>query len=102
MSIVLNKTGEGCRLTLEGATDVSCACELKTALIDALACGSVEVSLETATYLDVTAFQLLWAAAEEARRSGCALKLVGAAPESVLTSLTDAGFQSFLTHLQAA
>jgi anti-anti-sigma factor len=104
MGIVVEQS-EGSRVVaLEGAIDIACAAELKTALLEAFADGQPwTVSLAAATYLDVTALQLLWAANRQARAlAGQAqvevtgLQVSGKIPEPVAESLADAGFESFL------
>jgi anti-anti-sigma factor len=103
MGIHFEKDEAGSLVVLEGAIDIACAAELKALLLDALNTpGEVRISLDGATYLDVTAFQLLWAAAQQARRSGVGLRLSGQAPTPVSTALAEAGFQSFLVAVQAA
>jgi anti-anti-sigma regulatory factor len=83
-------------IRLEESVDISSAGELKRMLLEAFeAGGPVEVSLEKATYLDVTAMQLLWAAGREAKTAGVGFGLSGAAPEAIAASLADAGFEQF-------
>jgi len=56
---------------LRASSTSAARAELKDLLIEKLKSGSaVYVSLESATGLDVTAVQLLWAAAREAQRVG--------------------------------
>ena len=96
MGIVREETGTGNELRLEGAIDIGCASELKSLLTEALGSSrDLRVSLEGATYLDVTAVQLLWAASEEARRSAIAFAISDVAPEAVTAALAEAGFTSF-------
>jgi len=103
MGIALETTEAGTLVALEGAIDIACAAELKALLLQALDSGAeVRVSLDAATYLDVTAFQLLWSAAQQARRSGVGFRLSGAVTEPVSSALADAGFQSFLVSVEAA
>ena len=103
MGIDLQTTEAGTLIALEGAIDIASAAELKALLLQALGSGTkLRVSLDAATYLDVTAFQLLWAAAQQARRSGVEFRLSGQVPEPVSATLADAGFQSFLAAVEAA
>ena len=81
---------------LEGVIDIGCAAELKERLIEKLKSGSaVYVSLESATGLDVTAVQLLWAAAREAQRVGVDFGFKGQTPKAILCALAEAGIEEF-------
>ncbi|MDR3753008.1 MAG: STAS domain-containing protein [Terracidiphilus sp.] len=81
---------------LEGVVDIGCAAELKDLLIEKLKSGSaVYVSLESATNVDVTAVQLLWAAAREAQRVGVEFGFKGQTPEAVRFAIAEAGIQEF-------
>ncbi len=83
-------------IRLEGAVDIGCAAELKAALLEALTSkGEARISVETATGIDVTAVQLLWAAEREARVSGMVLALEGPVPEALRATLLEAGFERF-------
>lgn len=89
-------------VALDGAIDISSAAELKAALLEALGSGSkTSVSLEAGTYMDVTAVQLLWAAAEQARRSGGSFEVSGQVPAAVASALADAGFHFLSSSVQA-
>jgi hypothetical protein len=52
--------------------------------------------LESATELDVTAVQLLWAAGCEARRLGVRFVLAGSLPEGTCAIFVDTGLDKFL------
>jgi len=83
-------------IRLEGAIDVGCAAELKELLMEKLKSGSaVYVALESATGLDITAVQLLWAAAREAQRVGVEFGFKGRTPEAVRCALAEAGIEKF-------
>ena len=83
-------------IQLEGAVDISCAAELKELLIERLkSSAAVCVSLESATVLDITAVQLLWAAAREAERVGVEFGFKGPTPEAVRSALAAAGIGEF-------
>ena len=70
--------------------DAGAAAELKTALLDGLRSGQeVCVSIGGVTDLDVTAFQLLWAAEREAERLGARFRLEGPLPESARQTLAE-------------
>ena len=89
-------------IQLEGAVDISCAAELKELLIERLKSGAaVCVSLESATVLDVTAVQLLWAAAREAQRVGVEFGFKGQTPEAVRSALAEVGIEEFLVTASA-
>jgi hypothetical protein len=78
-------------ICLEGAVEIGCAGELKKLLVQALGSGSeVRVSLEAAADLDVTAVQLLWAAARQANAAG-----------EIAAALGEAGLQQFLLPVEA-
>ena len=78
----------GARVIVNARTDQAAqaaAAELKAVLLQALDSGkTVRVSLEAATYLDVTAIELLWAAEREAIKRGVGFTLAEPAPEGVL------------------
>ena len=81
---------------LEGVIDIGCAAELKELLMEKLKSGSaVYVALESATGLDITAVQLLWAAAREAQRVGVEFGFKGRTPEAVRCALAEAGIEKF-------
>jgi len=81
-------------IRLEGEVNIGSARALKAVLLEALAAGAeARISLESATGIDVTAVQLLWAAEREARASGVVLGLSGPVPEALRASLRGAGFE---------
>lgn len=83
-------------IRFEGVVDVGCAAELKELLMENLKSGSaVFVSFESATGLDITAVQLLWAAWREAKRVGVEFGLKGQTPEAVRCALAEAGIEEF-------
>jgi len=92
VGIVLNHTEGSSLIRLEGIIDIGVAAELKAALLEAVATGnSIHVSIEAVSELDVTAFQLLWAASREAMRSGVDLVLAGEMPGPVRNALSEIG-----------
>jgi len=92
MGITLGGSEDASLLRLEGVMDISVAAQLKAALVDALRAGKdVHVSAEGMKELDVTAFQLLWAAEREAKRSDVGFKLTGELPEHIQSFLTRDG-----------
>jgi hypothetical protein len=64
--------------------------------------NAVRISVKEATYLDVTAVQLLWAAAAQARLCGIGFEVAGEVPEPVEAALAAAGLQPFLVSVKAA
>ena len=92
MGISLSQTNASSLIRLDGAIDISEAAELKTVLLKALEAGNaIEISAETVCGLDVTAFQLLWAAGREAKRSGVQLALNAQIPDRVRSTLAEMG-----------
>ncbi len=84
-------------LRLEGEIGVTCAAELKRALIDAISSGrEVELDLAQASDLDVTAIQLLWAARREAEKAGAPFAVAGDVPEKIGRAVSEAGVENFL------
>ena len=102
MGISLDKSGTGVVISLAGVIDIACAAELKALLLDALTSGmDVLISLDDATDLDVTAFQLLWAAERQARQSALEFRVSGQVPNAISIALAQAGFQPFSTLVHA-
>lgn len=95
MPVILEQSEVQSAIRLEGPIDICCAAELKTLLLQALGSGKkVRVSLEDAVDLDVTAFQLLWAAERGARESGVDFAIAGQVPEQVSQAIVNGGFAS--------
>jgi anti-anti-sigma regulatory factor len=59
------------------------------------AAAGVRIELSAAEVLDVTAYELLWAAEREARRTGLPFSFAGPAPDVLLTALAEAGLEEF-------
>ena len=79
-------------LELEGAITISAAAELKRSLREAVATGRpISISLERVTDLNITAIQLLWAAARDARDRGLDFRFKPPLPPPVLHCLEDLG-----------
>lgn len=96
MGVALDQNKKLNLIRLEGEVDIGMAAELKQLLLQALGSGKeMRVSVQSATSVDVTALQLLWAAEREARGSGVAFTLAGEIPKPVSDSLISAGFQKF-------
>jgi anti-anti-sigma regulatory factor len=78
---------------LEGEIGIADAARLKAVLLEALGPGAgARIALETATGLDVTAVQLLWAAERAAQATGVPIALEGTVPEKLRATLREAGF----------
>jgi len=89
-------------IRLEGEVGIGSAAELKDFLIQALASGKkVRVSLQSATELDVTAVELLWAALREAKASGVAFVIEAPVPPIITSALLQAGFDEFAKDMDA-
>jgi anti-anti-sigma factor len=95
VGIALSQTDDSSLIRLEGAVDISVAAELKAVLLRAIAKGNtIRISADAVSELDVTAFQLLWAACREAKRSGMNLVLAGETPEPVEKALSEVGLDA--------
>ena len=102
MPVTLERSEELSIIRFDGTVDIACAAELKSLLIQALASGKpVEVSLESATNLDVTALQLLWAAGREATASRIEFSLLNPVPAALTSALLHAGFEDLATTADA-
>jgi chemotaxis protein histidine kinase CheA len=70
------------KISLEGEIDIGCAAELQGLLVHALGSSKeVQVSLGSATDLDVTAVQLIWAARRAASASAVEFAVTGPVSE---------------------
>jgi anti-sigma B factor antagonist len=95
VGIALSQTDKLSLIRLEGAIDIGNAAELKAALLQAIAAGNdLWVSVEAVSGLDVTAFQLLWAASREAKRSGVHLALADEIQEPVRKTFSEMGLDA--------
>lgn len=89
MGIVLTQNDDASLLRLKGDLEISVAAELKAALLEAIAAGkAVRVLTDGVTELDVTAFQLLWAARSQAKHAGIGFTVTGQMGEAVRQSLS--------------
>jgi anti-anti-sigma regulatory factor len=96
MPVILEQHEEQCLIRLQSEVDIASAAELKKVLLQALASGlELRVVMEGATELDVTAWQLLWAAAREASRVGRKCFREGQLPQTIETMMKDGGFEEF-------
>ncbi len=79
-------------MELDGAIDISSAADLKASLLQALEMGvEISITLTGTTELDVTAVQLLWAAAREAEQRR--LGFMVTQPPELGRLLADAGLE---------
>ena len=93
MGVALERGEAGSLITLEGVVDISSAAELKGLMIESLQGGKgVSVSVAGATYLDVTALQLLWALQRATQSAGQGFAFTDEFNDSVSTDLGEAGF----------
>ncbi len=101
MSVFLNREEDSSRVRLDGVLDISDAAELKAVLLEALGRAKpVEVALDGASSLDVTAVQLLWAARREAETKAVPFHFAGDVAEAVSAALADVGLKEHLAFSQ--
>jgi ABC-type transporter Mla MlaB component len=87
-------------LRLEGDIEVTGSAELKGMLMEAISSRKgVQVDLARVTDLDVTAVQLLWAAAREAEKAGMSFAILQV-PESIACAGRQMGIESLLTSIK--
>jgi len=91
-------------ICLEAEVDIGCAAELKATLIEAVASRKeVRLNLEQVTGLDVTALQLLWAAARAAGQTGVPFSFTGEGRETLTRAAGEMGVDFALAaHSDAA
>jgi anti-anti-sigma regulatory factor len=83
-------------IRLEGDVNIADAVEMKRLLVKALSSGKeLHVRLEDATEMDVTVLQLLYAAEQDATKSGIRFTLDGRIPDDISVAAADAGFEKF-------
>ena len=81
---------------LEGAIDIASAAEMKSVLLNALASKKkIRLTLESATELDITALQVLYAAERDAAKTGILFALDGSVPDEISAAMTAAGLVKF-------
>jgi anti-anti-sigma factor len=94
MALTLEENETVTVVHLAGAIDISSAAELKAMLLQALKPGKdVQISLQSTTYLDVTAIELLWAVGREANGSGFRFGVTGQVPDGIASLLSEAGIE---------
>lgn len=92
MEIAVSQDGDGTLIRLEGAMDIAGAAELQDALRRALdEKRRLRIDVAGVTDLDVTAWQLLWAAQRDASRRGIECTFAGKLPETLESFLASAG-----------
>ena len=92
MAIEQNQAEDTSTIRLDGAIDIASAAQLKATLFEALKTSKkIRVSLGQATGLDITAFQLLWAAERQAKISQIEFTFVEQLPAPVQSSLAEMG-----------
>src|SRR5450756_2611702 len=94
MLIELDQQESLSTIHLDGEVNISSAVELRGLLVQAVSLGKeLRVQVGGTGELDVTALQLLWATAQEAKGSGMEFGFMGDLPEKVIFTLKDAGIE---------
>ncbi len=92
--IRLERSGESTAVSIAAGIDIGSAAELKAALLKALEGGKrIQIAMEAATDIDVTALQLLWAARRAARQLGVEFALRGALAQPIAGRLAELGME---------
>ena len=88
MSIAVRTENHTEIISLDDCVDVSCAAELKNTLLKAVQNNpELHIDVSRLEKLDVTAFQLLWAARCEAVRSGGGMHIEGTCSTEIESGL---------------
>jgi anti-anti-sigma regulatory factor len=96
MPILAEQGEEMCVIHLDSAVTISSAAELKLVILEGLARGQkICFDLRSATELDITVLQLLWAAEREAGITGIEVTISEPVPVSVLEATVNAGLGTF-------
>lgn len=96
MAFDLQECENRCLLRLDESVTVNRAAELHQILGRALDLKKpLEIDLEQAVDFDVSALQLLYAAAHAAKRSGIGMSLSGTVPECVRRAFVESGLDPF-------
>ena len=91
MNVTVERKNRDRLIRLEGSVSLASVGELKALLLEWLAAGNdLELDLDRVEEFDLTALQLLCAAAREASRIG--VRIVTRASNPVITTVCDAGF----------
>ena len=97
MSIGLSQTENLSEIRLDGEVGIEVAAEPKASLLAALEAGhEIRVSLEGATTLDVTTFQLLWATEHAARQKGLEFTVTSDLSQPLKSWLEGIGLEGLL------
>lgn len=97
MPVTCDEDHEQYSICLQAEIDIRSAAELKATLLEAIASRKeVRIDLQRATEFDVTAVQLLWAAAREAERGGVPLSFAGQGSEALAHAASEMGLDSAL------
>ena len=101
MPLRIEQSTTGFTVRLSGDAGIAIACELKAALLDALA-SSTEITIDAAGViaLDITTLQLLWAVHHAASKAGTPLTLVKPVTEPVRQAMILAGMEGFTVFTQ--
>ena len=95
MGVVLQQENESRVVALEGVIDISSAADLKAALMEAMnSSSSIAIVFDDNTEMDVTAYQLLWAARKASAARDIAFSLRGRIPRAVEDTLKEAALES--------
>lgn len=95
MALALTQSDDTSLLHLDREIDISSAAELKTALLEAISSGkTIRVSMDEVEELDVTAFQLLWAASRKAQQAEIGFAITGETRGAVQESLSAIGLDA--------
>lgn len=96
VSITVDRSGAISTVRLEGEVDINSAMELKDRLTEALAVGGeMKLDLSAVSALDITAFQLIWAAERAAKKAEVAFSITKLVPDQIVLTLIDAGLEPF-------
>ena len=96
MGFRLESVDNRCLVRLPDAVTVNCATELHRTLVEALAsAGPVEIDLENVTEVDVSAIQVLDAAARAARSDGKSFTASVTVPETISHAFRLCGLDPF-------
>jgi anti-anti-sigma regulatory factor len=100
VSTTLHVSDERCVVRIEGDSDINGSEELKSLLIEALSKGrEFCLDMTQASNLDITAIQLCWAAARDARKQGMAVTVSGSLPDPLRRTVIDGGMPELLSSL---
>jgi anti-anti-sigma regulatory factor len=97
LSVTLSEDEGRCVIRFEGDVDITSSTELKQVLLQTILPGTeLQLDLSLAGGFDITAIQLLWAAARETEKLGTPFTVAGQLPEKLSCAIRDAGLEQFL------